>query len=135
MGEALVRNRAKGFVPQQDEAFLAELKTKSLFSDRPEVFDTHYPGRLVDPAWSVGLGTEVLLRSGTDAAQADCVEVVSGNQVAAVIGDEPGSVLREIMASDPRCGGVIVARVVTESPLDGSISVRCIVEGRPHEES
>jgi len=133
MGEALARQRAEAFGKQQDAAYAAEMKTKHLFSDRPEVFHTDYPCRLIT-GQSVTTETEVILRrasaDGGDASSSSArhVEVIWGNQLTAMIQDEAGLVLSEIMGADPLSREGVPARVISVSPLDGYISVRCIEE-------
>lgn len=132
MGEALVKARAQRYRQEQDEAFREEFRQEGLLSKRPEIYGTDYDCSFSNGI-TVPIATGVFLQRPSDNTLApgisgDYVEVIAGNCISGFVTGAEATSLLEIMASEPRCQGILAATVVAESPWDGHYSVRVLKE-------
>ena len=137
MGESMLKALAKNFTHQQNNAFTAEFKERSLFHERREVYATDYPCQPCTNDMVVFEGQEVMVRKkhqssilGDDSS--NLVEVLAGNLLVAYVKGEHGKTLCDIIDSDPRSANCFPAKVVNFSPLDGHFSIRYLHKDDVH---
>ena len=119
MGEQFIKKHTEQFQHQQDAAFRAELATRTLFSERPEVYDMQYTCRLLQPG-PIQVGAFVCVQVSPSG-----VEVYCGHEILAVIEGAAAVQLQSILQSDPRAGGMMKARIESQQLLGGGFNIRC----------
>lgn len=119
MGEQFKRCHTEQFRHQQDAAHEKELKRRTLFSDRPEVFTTFYRCRPITPTMTLELNALFFARDNNGA-----LEVFAGGEL---IGHVEGGAetMRNAFQKEPRAEGFMKVRLHSQSSLSGFFDIRC----------
>lgn len=119
MGEQFKSSHTERFRHQQDAAHEKELKRRTLFSDRPEVFTTLYRCRPVEPTTTLGPNALFFARDNNGA-----LEIFAGGEL---IGRVEGGAetMRNAFQKEPRAEGFMKVRLHSQSPLSGFFDIRC----------
>jgi hypothetical protein len=120
MSEQVKRSQVKRFNHKADEAIEKSLKSKHLFSDRPEIYTTSLRCQLVGQE-KVQEGQNVMLRStGLE------IQVISESSI--LIGRLAGSaaeVVKNAMTNDTRAESMMKAVVSRASGISPFCDIRC----------
>lgn len=119
MGEQFKSLRAKQFRYRQDAARQQELETSTIFSNRPDVFETDYRCRPTEPR--VDLDSCAPFYAQCNGSE---IKVFQRGQL---VGHVEGGreAMQEAMRSDTRCCGLMRMKLQARSFLSGFFDLRC----------
>lgn len=116
MGEYFKRKRAASFTHQADRA-VAEFSLPNLFSNRPEVRFTSFNCEPREEGAREGADVGVVLAE-------EEVQVWLGPVVVGVVREpDDADGVRELMAANPECAGMLPATIIEVSSMTGDFAI------------
>lgn len=129
MGEQFKSRHTEQFRHLQDAAHERELKRRTLFTDRPEVFTTSYRCRPIEPKTVFAPETLFFARDNNDR-----LEVFSGAELVGYV-EGGAETMREAFRKEPRAEGFMKVRLHSQSSLSGFFEIRCAEKQAPKGET